>query len=394
MILEEEKIGCSGLDSSWESYYQGMEKAELEECNKAVYDDIADCLPVDPFGSSVNSPVAAIKVLLRCSEIAIEEDEEGNFDEEFVLGVDFFIDGLFGFESELGDGVVCDEEKKESQGVGGDPHDALFFALGYLGLEDLLSMERVCKSFRDAVRGDALLWKSISIDQPLSRKLTDDVIIKLTSRAQGNLQCLNLVDCIFITEYGLKQVLESNPRLTKLSVPGCIKLNANSILSSLRVLKSAGTLRIKQLRIGGLPDVSQKEFEELKFLLGADDLLRTKKPLFHREGQRYLSEDHDQAIDIEACPRCQKLRLVYDCPTETCQDKEKANQPCRACFQCVHRCLNCGRCVVNCVYEETLHREYMCLDCFKQLLSCQEKPEAEGASSSGHVRCEVYLYRE
>ncbi|KAK3003027.1 hypothetical protein RJ639_019437 [Escallonia herrerae] len=36
----------------------------------------------------------------------------------------------------------------------------------------------------------------------------------------------------------------------------------------------------------------------------------------------YLLCDDDRCIDIELCPRCEKLRFVYDNPTETCQAKD------------------------------------------------------------------------
>ncbi|KAJ9135433.1 hypothetical protein P3X46_032616 [Hevea brasiliensis] len=283
-------------------------------------------------------------------------------------------------KTELVGGLLQDE--------GGEPHDALFFALGYLGVKDLLTTGRVCRSLRNAVRGDSLLWKSIHIDQPLSVKITDESLIKLTNRAQGIMECLSLVECIKITDNGLKEVLESNPKLTKLCVPGCVRLSVNSILFNLRVLKSAGTLRIKHLRIGGLSGVTEKQFEELKSILGADKHMQLKanKPRFYHLGRFYLSSDDDCAIDIETCPKCQKLRLVYDCPAESCQGKDQANQSCRACTMCIARCINCGSCIKDCDYEETFCLDFICLVCLKKLLSCQETtPEAKGTSSSGET---------
>ncbi|KAG5060027.1 hypothetical protein JHK87_001056 [Glycine soja] len=44
------------------------------------------------------------------------------------------------------------------------PHSALSFSLGYLGLSDLLVVERVCKSLHSMVRGDSLLWRSVHGD--------------------------------------------------------------------------------------------------------------------------------------------------------------------------------------------------------------------------------------
>lgn len=102
-----------------------------------------------------------------------------------------------------------------NDGNEGAPPDALFFALGYLGVRDLFSVERVCKSLRYAVQNDPLLWRDIQIDYPLNVNITDDALVELTDRAQGGLRSLNLVDCFKIKDSGLKRVLEKNPRLTK-----------------------------------------------------------------------------------------------------------------------------------------------------------------------------------
>ena len=85
-------------------------------------------------------------------------------------------------------------------------------------LSDLLVVERVCKSLHSTVRGDPLLWRSIHVDQPLNERITDDVLLQLTNRAQGHLQCLSLVECTRITDDGLKRILEGNPKLTKVSM--------------------------------------------------------------------------------------------------------------------------------------------------------------------------------
>lgn len=126
---------------------------------------------------------------------------------------------------DLGTGFGVDQAKEEQNceiicpgSQGGAPHDALFFALGYLGLKDLLSIERVCRALRDAVKSDTLLWRSIDVYKPLSDGFTDDALLRLTSRAQGTLKCLNLMECIKITDGGLTRVLECNPQLTKVSI--------------------------------------------------------------------------------------------------------------------------------------------------------------------------------
>ncbi|KAK0575009.1 hypothetical protein LWI29_032545 [Acer saccharum] len=264
--------------------------------------------------------------------------------------------------------ICCDRE-------GGGPHAALSFALAYLGVHDLLVVEKVCRSLCNTVRSDPLLWRSIHIDQPLNEKITDDVLLQLTNRAQGNLQYLNLVECARITDDGLKCVLESNPRLTKLSVAGCTRLSADGIVSSLKAFKSMGAQGMKHLRIAGVYGVTQKHFEELTLLLGADSpmQLNVYKPHYYYRGNFYLSCEDDRAIDIEMCPLCQNLKLVYDCPAEGCQGKENPAQMCRACILCIARCAQCGRCLNDSEYEETFCLELLCSYCLKRPLNCQER---------------------
>lgn len=231
-------------------------------------DDILDRLPADPFGMEIRSTLtAAITGLIQ------DLDKDFTFDfyglgkpvakgssgvQPLFKGLNCVWNGTIWFQHERKGGFLSDEpttpcahfnelgvvsglaststcsyndagddENKplgledygfvssdDEQG-GGAPHDALFFALGYLGVKDLINVEKVCKSFRDSVRGDPLLWRSIYIDQPLNMRITDDALVKLAARAEGTLQCLNLVDCRRITDAGLKRVLESNPTIVK-----------------------------------------------------------------------------------------------------------------------------------------------------------------------------------
>ncbi|KAF9600262.1 hypothetical protein IFM89_005848 [Coptis chinensis] len=268
----------------------------------------------------------------------------------------------------------------------GAPNDGLLFALGYLCVWDLLSTERVCNSLRSAIQTDVLLWRNIHIDQSLSMKITDDALLRLSNRAQGSLLCLSLSGCSRITDNGLKRVLECNPKLKKLNVAGCIGLSIDGIVNNLKDFKSSGTLGIKHLRIGGRYGVNHKHFEELKSLISADNCMQSKatKPRFYPYGHSSPSCEDDHAIDIEICPRCQNMRLVYDCPAESCQEKEPGAQICRACIICISRCVECGRCLNDSEYEETFCLDVLCLDCWQQLLSCQkgqEKGEDEYSST-------------
>ncbi|KAI3901621.1 hypothetical protein MKW92_046392 [Papaver armeniacum] len=209
----------------------------------------------------------------------------------------------------------------------------------------------------------------LHIDQPASKeRITDDALLHLANRAQGNLRTLSLVKCSRITNDGLKRVLERNPGLNKLNVPGCTRLTVEGILKCLKNFKSRNTPSggIKQLRVGERYDVQRIHFEELKSLIGEEICTQrsnVKRPRFY--GQRYFQPcgDDDCAMDIEVCPRCQFCRMVYDCPSESCLGKTVESQTCRACRFCISRCSQCGRCIDDVKLEETFCLEPLCSDC-------------------------------
>uniref|UniRef100_A0A803PH79 F-box protein SKIP14 n=1 Tax=Cannabis sativa TaxID=3483 RepID=A0A803PH79_CANSA len=402
----------------------GRERFERGGAQESVSNDVLDLLPSDPFGMDISTTFTAITGWLEDLEVdygGYGRDEVGSSGGSYQLFAELnFIwnkamkfqaspqNAAFDHTSNVANGFGCLDGKSggppascssdcgsssavdsiqnfgnvnwdvatqqpdkcgvedviwSSEDVGS--HSALHFALGYLGLRDLLVVERVCKTLLSTVRSDTLLWKSIHIDQPLNEKITDDVLLQLTNRAQGNLKSLSLVECPRITDDGLRRVIESNPKLSKLSVPGCTRLSIEGILSSLRAFKSMGAQGVKHLRIGGLYGVTPKHFEELKTLLGADGQIQqsARKPRYYNRKNLYLSCDDDNDLDVEMCPRCENLRLVYDCPVEACQGKDHATQLCRACTLCIARCVQCGRCINDSEYEETFCLELLCSVC-------------------------------
>jgi len=180
----------------------------------------------------------------------------------------------------------------------------------------------------------------------------------------------------------------------QLSVPGCVRLSADGMLNNLRAFKSVGSPGIKHLRIAGVRGVTEEQFKELLFLLNVDNRvqLNARKPQIYCGGNSYLSCDDDRAIDIEVCPKCQELRLVFDCPAESCQGKHQAAQLCRACILCTARCINCGRCIKDHDYEETFCLDLLCLDCWNQLLDCQDGPGKEGSSKCTIIHQASYQF--
>ncbi|KAK9750967.1 hypothetical protein RND81_02G233100 [Saponaria officinalis] len=271
----------------------------------------------------------------------------------------------------------------------GPPHPGLSFALGHFGVRDLLVVERVCKSLQFTVQNDPLIWRSIHIDHPLNARITDDALVRLCSRAQGLLQCLSLVDCKLITNDGLRRVLESNLRLTKLSVPRCKNLKFAGILDCLKDFQSRAVTGIKCLRVAGLT-ITAEQFQELMLILGIRNYLQPdhEKPYFLCRGTIVTSCEDDRSVDLEICPKCKLVKLVYDCTTESCQGKEHAAHLCRACIQCINRCYQCGRCIDSVVHEEDFFLDYVCLDCSREILKGRDVNDI-GSSSSSLVSLEI-----
>lgn len=385
-------FGCVNLD------VEDISVEGKSDDDDVIVDDILDRLVEDPFGMNVKSTFkAAMTQWLNDLESDLdgfkvqESDKEAGDDQRSAKGLSWVCNGAMWFQPD-DIGFVVDEisvghtgfnrSKNDNTSLNQDlnegvvwdkPHDALFLAIGYLGMKDLLVVERVCRSLRDAVRGDPLLWRTFYVEQPLNWRITDDALLNLTNRAQGNLQCLNLTNCIHITDDGLKLVLESNPRIEKLIVPGCVQLSIEGLLFNLRAFTSSSTLEMKTLTIGERIGMTSQQFEELKFLVAADKQIKLKsqKLQFYGREVQYLSYDDDRPLDIERCPKCENFRLVYDCPAESC--RRHASQFCRGCTLCIQRCFYCGCCISSFDYEEDFCLDIICKDCWNKMLSSQDE---------------------
>uniref|UniRef100_A0A0D9W6E8 F-box domain-containing protein n=1 Tax=Leersia perrieri TaxID=77586 RepID=A0A0D9W6E8_9ORYZ len=210
---------------------------------------------------------------------------------------------------------------------GGDPHEGMMFALGYLGLRDILSVEMVCKALHFSVRNEPLLWKSIHIEERLRNNIFDADLLHLTQKCPDTLQSLSIARCLNITDQGLKAVLESNPRLTKLNISDCSRLTLDGLISNLKSFNTKAVVGIKQLRVGRLFSLQKDQYEELLSLLNTDKMqeVHSRGPRF-LHANRFLSDCNEgYALDIEMCPICQNYKLVYDCPEEGCDDRRSGH---------------------------------------------------------------------
>lgn len=107
------------------------------------------------------------------------------------------------------------ETNQESSNIG-QPNESLFLVLSYLSLFELLAMTQVCKSFKDAINNDILPWLNIIVDEKHRKsRLTDDILMSITSKAMGRLKTLILINCTKITDDGLQNVITRNPDINK-----------------------------------------------------------------------------------------------------------------------------------------------------------------------------------
>jgi hypothetical protein len=109
--------------------------------------------------------------------------------------------------------TVMEAEEQE-----GHPHNAMFLVLQHLKLYEVLTMSSVCKSLLNEINSDVLLWLRLIVESPLNSRITDESLLKITSKADGRLKTLALMNCIHITDQGLQRVVEQNPYIKEVTI--------------------------------------------------------------------------------------------------------------------------------------------------------------------------------
>jgi hypothetical protein len=109
--------------------------------------------------------------------------------------------------------TVMEAEEQE-----GHTHMAMFLVLEHLKLYEVLTMSSVCKSLLNEINSDVLLWLRLIVESPLNSRITDESLLKITSKADGRLKTLALMNCIHITDQGLQRVVEQNPYIKEVTI--------------------------------------------------------------------------------------------------------------------------------------------------------------------------------
>ncbi|KAK4423406.1 F-box protein SKIP28 [Sesamum alatum] len=248
------------------------------------------------------------------------------------------------------------------------PNEAIFFVLAYLPLFELLAMTRVCKSLREAISTDILPWLKLVVDRPLSRRLSDDILVEVASRAEGRLQVLVLINCVKITDDGLLRVVAQNTHISKLHVPGCTSLSPGGVIRALKLL-TKNSQRVKSLKISGIYGVRKDDLETIHNLIDHNQTQRKRTNIFYHEYKNFSALKHIDTncpVDLDVCPKCNEVRMVFDCPKADCKKRQ-----CRGCEYCVTRCAECGICITDSQeLEEVSCSDTLCSDCWMKLPKC------------------------
>ncbi|WOL13770.1 hypothetical protein Cni_G22549 [Canna indica] len=261
---------------------------------------------------------------------------------------------------------------------------ALLLVLGYLRLPDLLAFQGVSRLFRDAVAGDGPLWRRVTVDRPLSGRLNVDALLRITSRADGKLESLVLLNCWKITDDGLTQVMDRNPGITKLHVPGCRHITADGIVRIVkRLYEHSG--KLKSLHIHGISNITKDHLDILKLFLFGNSVKQLTSPTHYSYRHFLTFNSHDERpIDVDICPKCNNVRVLFDCTRENCRSMKSQWLECRGCSFCIARCEDCGGCLdFDEPGEETACSHLLCIECWLHLPKCNicNRPYCKGHSN-------------
>uniref|UniRef100_A0A2P2QKZ6 F-box domain-containing protein n=1 Tax=Rhizophora mucronata TaxID=61149 RepID=A0A2P2QKZ6_RHIMU len=268
--------------------------------------------------------------------------------------------------------LSCRNDCQNQASEPGPPHEAIFFVLAYLPVFELLALSEVCRSLRDAVNKDVLPWLDVFIEKPLSSRLSDEALLRIASKAKGKLRTLALINCGKITDDGLRRVIEKNEFISKLHIPACTGLSPQGIIRVVKMLTQHHN-SLNSLQIDGIYNLKKEHLETLSSHLRPNLEKQKPQPIHYhcwRNQPTSRNEGSCHTVDVEVCPRCGNVRMVFDCTKESCKKRNPLSMGCRGCNFCIPRCEECGRCVDMEELEEAICADILCSDCWLHLAKC------------------------
>uniref|UniRef100_A0ACD6AC11 Uncharacterized protein n=1 Tax=Avena sativa TaxID=4498 RepID=A0ACD6AC11_AVESA len=132
---------------------------------------------------------------------------------------------------------------------------------------------------------------------------------------------------------------------------------------------------INRLRLNGISRMSKHHLDIIMSLMsnGNPQVEEARSELFYNHRAReVLNTNDERPIDVDACPLCTNVRLVFDCTRDDCMKVKDSFPRCRGCYFCVTRCEKCGGCISSEDRAEAdlVCSDFMCLDCWLTLPKC------------------------
>lgn len=131
---------------------------------------------------------------------------------------------------------------------------------------------------------------------------------------------------------------------------------------------------LNSLRINGIYNIKKEHLKTLCSYLQTNPAQQESQPfLYHcyRTSPTSRNKEIDPMIDVEICPKCNEVRMVFDCPRKACKRKrDQSSTDCRGCNFCIPWCEECGGCVDTEDLEEAACADILCSDCWLCLPKC------------------------
>ncbi|KAL0005252.1 hypothetical protein SO802_012813 [Lithocarpus litseifolius] len=160
--------------------------------------------------------------------------------------------------------------------------------------------------------------------------------------------------------------------IDKLFLPECAGLTPEGVIRAVKTL-SENHHGLESIRIHGIYNIKKDHLDTIRsyfqMKLPQQEHRRQQPFLFHhRNSPEFRNEESSPMIniDVDICPKCNNVSMVYDCPRETCKKKS-----CKACNLCIPRCEECGGCIIESEeLEATACGDNLCSNCWLQLPKC------------------------
>ncbi|EEE68724.1 hypothetical protein OsJ_27392 [Oryza sativa Japonica Group] len=166
-------------------------------------------------------------------------------------------------------------------------------------------------------------------------------------------------------------MISTRAKIYKLYMPRCTGLTAEGVVKIVQVLyECKGNLN--RIRLHGICRMTKHHLDAISSAMCKGNQQEDDQSLFYSHRvHEVLNTNDERRIDVDVCPMCTNVRLVFDCTRDGCRRKDSWAQ-CRGCFFCVARCETCGGCIDLEELSETelACSDFLCMECWLPLPKC------------------------